>query len=84
MENLILKKETLDLLEKVYINNLESVLLGEGNKDPKGALKRVDTSIEIVEFIGTLLGYFGKFKTDKIELIIKNSQTHKWINPELL
>lgn len=71
MESIIFSKKALDLLEKVYINNLESVLLGEGNKDPKGTLERVDTSIEIVEFIGTLSGHFGKLKTDKIEIFIK-------------
>jgi len=51
----------LDILKEVYINNFNV---------PFGSLKNLDTSIEIVEFIGTLSGLFGKFKTDKLELIV--------------
>jgi hypothetical protein len=58
------------------VDNLESALVDE----PEKMLEKLNTSIEVVEFIGTLSGLFGKFKTDEIELVVKNPQMEKIID----
>jgi len=74
MESIILTKKALDLLEKIYVDNLESALVDD----------TFDTSIEVVEFIGTLSGHFGKLKTDEIEIFIndKNEKTFEQLIKE--
>lgn len=82
MEHIILSKKALDLMEEVYIKNLPSTLTFKSRADPKGVLERVDASIEIVELIGALSGYFGKFKTDKLKLVIEEEKSMKQLIEE--
>jgi len=63
METITLTKKALYLLEKTYLDNLEPVLM-----------EKFEESIEIVNFLGALSGYFGKLETDKIEFFINEDK----------